>query len=133
MKSLLAFVAWAAFGLAAPPASAEVAVPYLSGRIVDEAALLSAPARDRISGMLKSHEDATGNQVAILTIPTLEGESVEDYAIRVFEDWKLGQKDKDNGVLVLVVPQDRRMRIEVGYGLEGTLTDAAASRVIRDL
>src|SRR5690606_28897850 len=73
------------------------------------------------------------NQIAVLTIPTLGDDSVEDYAVRVFEDWKLGRLGKDNGVLVLVAPQDRRMRIEVGYGLEGTLTDAAAGRVIRDL
>lgn len=132
MKSLLAFTLLAACWIASP-AGAEVAVPYLSGRIVDEAGVLSAPARDRISAMLKAHEDSTGNQIAVLTLPTLQGESVEDYAVRVFEDWALGQKGRDNGVLVLVVPQDKRMRIEVGYGLEGTLTDAAASRVIRDL
>jgi uncharacterized protein len=133
MKRLLALVLAAVAGLCAALAPAQVTVPYLSGRIVDEAGLLSPAVRDRISAMLKAHEAATGNQVAVLTLPTLQGESVEDYAVRVFEDWKLGQKDKDNGVLVLVVPQDRRMRIEVGYGLEGVLTDAAASRVIRDL
>jgi uncharacterized protein len=133
MKRLLAFALAAGAWLCAAPAPAQVTVPYLSGRIVDEAGLLSPAARDRVTAMLKAHEEATGNQVAVLTLPTLEGESVEDYAVRVFEDWKLGQKDKDNGVLVLVVPQDRRMRIEVGYGLEGVLTDAAASRVIRDL
>jgi len=119
--------------LAPMPAMAETALPYLSGRVVDQANVLSEAARDRVSAMLKAHEDATGNQVAVLTVPTLSGEAVEDYAVRVFEDWKLGQLDKDNGVLVLVVPQDRRMRIEVGYGLEGTLTDAASSRIIRDL
>jgi uncharacterized protein len=132
VKSLLAFIV-AALAWTVPPAGAELAVPFLSGRIVDEAGVLSGGARERVASMLKAHEDATGNQIAILTVPTLQGESVEDYAVRVFEDWKLGQKDKDNGVLVLVAPQDRRMRIEVGYGLEGTLTDAAASRVIRDL
>ncbi len=132
MKALFA-AALACLVLVAAPASAQTAVPYLSGRAVDQAGILSAPARDRISAMLKAHEDATGNQIAVLTVATLDGESVEDYAVRVFEDWKLGQRGKDNGVLVLVAPQDRRMRIEVGYGLEGTLTDAAASRVIRDL
>src|SRR4029453_10581825 len=69
----------------------------------------------------------------VLTIPTLDGESVEEYAVRVFAAWKLGQKGKDNGVLVVVAPQDRKMRIEVGYGLEGTLPDVAASRVIRNV
>ncbi len=119
--------------LMAAPAGALTNVPYLSGRIVDQAGILSVPARDRLSAMLKAHEDATSNQIVVLTVATLGGDSVEDYAVQVFEDWKPGQRDKDNGVLVLVVPQDRRMRIEVGYGLEGTLTDAAASRIVRDL
>jgi uncharacterized protein len=131
VKALVA-AALACLALAAP-ANAQTEVPYLSGRVVDQAGVLSVPTRDRISSMLRAHEDATGNQVAVLTVASLGGESVEDYAVRVFEDWKLGQRDKDNGVLVLVVPQDRRMRIETGYGLEGTLTDAAASRVIRNL
>src|SRR4029453_9917186 len=69
----------------------------------------------------------------VLTIPTLDGESAEEYAVRVFAAWKLGQKGKDNGGLVVVAPQDRRMRIEVGYGLEGTLPDVAASRIIRNV
>lgn len=133
MKRALAAVLLPFCLLAPASAGAQVDVPYLSGRIVDQAAILSAAARDRIAAMLKAHEDATGNQIAVLTVATLEGESVEDYSVRVFEDWKLGQPDRDNGVLVLVVPRDRRMRIEVGYGLEGALTDAAASRVIRDL
>ena len=77
--------------------------------------------------LLKAHEDKTSNQIAVLTLPTLDGESVEGYATRVFEAWKLGQKGKDNGVLVVVVPKDRKMRIEVGYGLEGTLPDVAAA------
>lgn len=132
MRALVA-AALACLALVAAPANALTEVPYLSGRVVDQAGILSSPARDRISAMLKAHEDATGNQVAVLAVASLDGESVEDYAVRVFEDWKPGQRGKDNGVLVLVVPQDRRMRIEVGYGLEGTLTDAAASRVIRDL
>src|SRR4029453_16747559 len=69
----------------------------------------------------------------VLTIPTLDGESVEEFANRVFAAWKLGQKGKDNGVLVVVAPQDRKMRIEVGDGLERTLTDVAASRIIRNV
>ena len=119
--------------LAGPAAAQDTAIPYLSGRVVDQAGILSAPARERLAGMLHAHESATGNQIVVLTVPTLEGKSVEDYAVRAFEEWKLGSRDKDNGVLILVVPQDRRVRIEVGYGLEGTLTDATASRIIRDL
>jgi len=107
-------------------------VPFLSGRIVDEAEVLKAPTRERLTAALKAHEDKTTNQVAVLTVPTIGGESIEGYATRVFETWKLGQQGKDNGVLVIVVPNDRKMRIEVGYGLEGTLTDAQAARIIRD-
>jgi uncharacterized protein len=108
-------------------------VPYLTGRVVDNAEILKPPTRDRITALLKTHEDKTSNQIAVLTLPTLDGESVEGYATRVFEAWKLGQKGKDNGVLVVVVPNDRKMRIEVGYGLEGTLPDVAAARIIRNV
>jgi uncharacterized protein len=119
--------------LAAPAAAQDTAIPYLSGRVVDQAGILSKQARERLAAMLQAHERATGNQIVVLSSPTLGGESVEDYTVRVFEEWKLGSRDKDNGVLIVVVPQDRRMRIEVGYGLEGTLADATASRIIRDL
>ncbi len=132
MKSLV-FALLACLACLPAPLQAQAQVPYLSGRVVDQAGVLSVPARERVASMLKAHEAATGNQIAVLTVPTLGGESVEDYAVRVFQDWKLGQAGKDNGILVVVAPQDRRMRIEVGYGLEGTLTDAASSRVIRDL
>jgi len=118
---------------AAAAVAEDTAIPYLSGRVVDQAGVLSTQARERLAAMLQSHERTTGNQIVVLTVATLDGESVEDFAVRVFEDWKLGSREKDNGVLILLVPQDRRVRIEVGYGLEGTLTDAAASRIIRDL
>ena len=108
-------------------------VPYLTGRIVDDAELLSAETFDRVGALLRAHEARTGNQIAVLTTPSIEGEGIEEYALKVFNTWKLGQKGRDNGVLMVIVPQERRMRIEVGYGLEGTLTDAAASRVIRNV
>jgi uncharacterized protein len=108
-------------------------VPFLTGRVVDNADILKPATREKITTVLKTREQATGDQIAILTLPTIGGESVEEYAVKVFESWKLGQKGKDNGVLVVVVPQDRKMRIEVGYGLEGALTDAAASRIIRNV
>jgi uncharacterized protein len=97
----------------------------------DNAEILSPETRRSLSGLLKAHEDRTGNQIVVLTIPTLEGENIEEYAVKVFQDWKLGRRGKDNGVLVVVAIQDRRMRIEVGYGLEPTLTDLLAGRVIR--
>ena len=108
-------------------------VPYLTGRVVDNAEILKPDTRRQVTELLRNHEQQTTNQIAVLTIPTLNGESVEEYSVRVFEQWKLGQKGKDNGVLLVVVPQDRKMRIEVGYGLEGTLTDAHASRIIRNV
>ena len=106
-------------------------IPYLTGRITDNAQLLSPTVSQSLSESLKAHEDHTGNQIAVLTIPTIDGESIEDYAVEVFDSWKLGQKGKDNGILIVVVPNDRRMRIEVGYGLEGTLTDGMAGQIIR--
>jgi uncharacterized protein len=124
-----------AFGLGAAlacGAALAADVPYLTGRVVDNAEIVSAEAERRITARLKEHEARTTNQIAVLTVPTLDGESVEEFAVKVFEGWKLGQKGKDNGVLVVVAARERRMRIEVGYGLEGTLTDAHASRIIRD-
>lgn len=122
-----------ALALLALPAIGAPDIPYLTGRAVDNAEILSVGARERLAKSLQAHEQQTGNQIAVLTISSLEGESVEEFAVRVFQVWKLGQKGKDNGVLVLVAPKDRRMRIEVGYGLEGTLTDVAASRIIRNI
>jgi len=120
-----------ALALFVPALAADV--PFLSGRVVDNAELLTAATREKLGAAMKAHEDTTGDQIALLTVPTIGGESIEEYATRVFEAWKLGEKGRDNGVLIVIVPQDRKMRIEVGYGLEGTLTDVAASRIIRDV
>jgi len=111
------------------PFSADI--PYLTGRVTDNAEILSATTRHALTESLKEHEDRTSNQIAILTVATINGESIEEYAVEVFEAWKLGQKGRDNGILIVVVPHDRRMRIEVGYGLEATLTDAMAGRIIQ--
>ena len=108
-------------------------VPYLSGRVVDEAEIISPAVRDALTRTLKDYEDANGTQVVVLTIAGLAGDSIEDFSQRAFDQWKLGQKGKDNGVLVVVAPKDRRMRIHVGYGLEGSLTDVVASRIIRNV
>jgi uncharacterized protein len=108
-------------------------VPYLSGRVNDEAEILSPQTRRTLSERLKEHEDRTTDQVVVLTVRTLGGESIEEFATRVFDSWKLGQRGKDNGVLVIVVPDDRRMRIEVGYGLEERMTDLLAGRIIRNV
>jgi len=108
-----------------------VDVPLLSGRVVDDANIITTAARQRLTAALKAHEDATTNQIVVLTVPTIQPESIEDYAVKVFQAWKLGQKGKDNGVLVVIVPRDHKLRIEVGYGLEPVLTDGAAGEIIR--
>jgi uncharacterized protein len=108
-------------------------VPYLTGRVVDNAQILSPDARTHLTAVLRAHEEATSNQIVVLTVPTIQSEGIEEYATEVFNSWKLGRKGRNNGVLVVVVPQDRRMRIEVGYGLEPVLTDAMASVIIRDV
>jgi uncharacterized protein len=108
-------------------------VPFLTGRVNDYAGILSAETVQRLSDTLKAHEDRTGNQVVILTISSLNGENLEDYANTVFNTWKLGQKEKNNGILILIIPNDRSMRIEVGYGLEPVLPDLLASRIIREV
>ena len=116
--------------VAAAPSRAQD-IPFLTGRVVDDANIIDAAARERLGVVLKAHEASTTNQIVVLTVPTIGSTSVEEYAVKVFESWKLGQKGKDNGVLVVVVPNDRKMRIEVGYGLEGTLPDGAAGEIIR--
>ena len=106
-------------------------VPPLSGRIVDLDHLLPSDVAASLSSELEAHERKTGNQVVVLTLPSLEGESLEEYSHRVATTWKLGQKGTDNGVLLLIVPGERRVRIEAGYGLEGVLTDARSAQIIR--
>ena len=113
------------------PAWAEKPVPQLTGRVVDQANMIKAADEASLVARLEAHEEATGNQVVVLTVNSLEGDSLEDFSLRVARTWALGQKDRNNGVLFLIAKNDRKMRIEVGYGLEGTLTDAVASFIIR--
>ena len=109
-----------------------LAPPPLQGHVNDLAALLSASQREQLEQRLTRFEQQTGRQFALLTIPSLEGDSLEDFSIRVVEAWKLGKKGKDDGLLLLVVQRDRKVRIEVGYGLEGEVTDAVSARTIRE-
>lgn len=114
----------------ARPAAA-LDVPPLTGRVVDLADVLSPSAEASLTALLAAHEDSTTNQVVVLTIPSLGGDALEPYATRVFRAWGLGQADRDNGVLLLVSTGDRQLRIEVGRGLEGSLTDATSGTIIR--
>lgn len=108
-------------------------IPELWGTPVhDEAGVLSADYIHRLEELLRANEDSTSNQIAVLIIRTLDGYPIEEFALQVSEKWKLGRAGKDNGVLLLVVTDDRKLRIEVGYGLEGVLPDALASSIIRN-
>ena len=119
--------------IAKEKADAGTHIPYLTGRVVDNANILSAETQKSITERLKAHENRTSNQIAVLTTATLRGQSIEEYAVAVFKEWKLGQKDKDNGILVIVAPNDRRMRIEVGYGLASRMPDSVSGNIIRNI
>jgi uncharacterized protein len=128
-------LAAAALALAAAlPAAAQRAVPALTGPVVDEAGLLDARSARRLEDLCRAaraQEGGGGVQLQYLIVPSLEGEAIESLSIRVAERWKIGSKGKDNGVLVVVAVQERAIRIEVGAGIEGGLTDAQAGRIIR--
>ncbi|MGO4388279.1 YgcG family protein [Microvirga sp. 2YAF29] len=104
--------------------------PPLAGRVVDTANILKPEERAALEAKLKAYEDKTSDQVVVATVTSLDGTSVEDYANRLFRHWQLGQKKNNNGVLLLIAPKDRKLRIEVGYGLEGALTDALSKVII---
>jgi uncharacterized protein len=110
------------------PATAEF--PALTGRVVDDAGVLDASTREALRARLQSLEEKTGNQLIVATVKSLNGTSVEDYANRLFRHWRLGEKGRNNGVLLLHAPNERKIRIEVGYGLEGTLTDAISKFIL---
>ena len=107
-----------------------LAIPPLNSPIVDQAGLLSTKLADALSRSLINLKRQTGTELALLTVNSLEGEPIENYSISVVDKWKLGQKDKDNGILFLISLKDRKMRIEVGQGLEGEIPDAMAGRII---
>ena len=125
--------AFVALLIVASLVAAALEVPYLGGRVNDLAGILSEDAEIRLEAALEALERQTGSQVAVLTVPSMEGDSIEDFAIRVVETWKLGREGIDDGVLLLIARDDRLVRIEVGYGLEGALTDAQSRRIIAEL
>lgn len=114
-------------------AAADVAVPPLTGRVVDQTGTLSATQAADLEQKLKSFEDRKGSQIAVLIVPTTAPETIEQYSIRVVDQWKLGRKKVDDGALLLVAKDDRKLRIEVGYGLEGALNDATTKRIIDEI
>ncbi|MCK9200511.1 MAG: YgcG family protein [Gallionella sp.] len=119
--------------LLAGAAQAEVAVPALSARVTDLTSTLDAQQLQSLESKLAAFEAKKGAQVAVLLLPTTQPETIEQYGIRVAEAWKLGRKGVDDGVLLLVAKEDRAMRIEVGYGLEGALNDATAKRIVAEI
>jgi len=123
--SLLALLlCWACSALAL------VAVPALSGRVVDQTGTLAAGDIASLTQALKDLETRKGSQIAVLIVPTTDGEAIEPFALRVAEAWKIGRKKIDDGALLVIAKNDRRLRIEVGYGLEGALTDVTTKRII---
>jgi uncharacterized protein len=121
-----------AFGvlLAGPNALAAPTFPTLTGRVVDQANILSSEQRILLEGKLKELEDKSGIQLVVATISSLEGLEIEPYANQLFRAWKLGEAKKNNGVLFLIAPKEHKLHVEVGYGLEGTLTDATSKIII---
>jgi len=114
-------------------AGAQVPVPPLVGRITDQTATLTGEQKSALEQTLRSFEGRKGSQVAVLVVPSTAPETIEQYALRVAEQWKLGRKNVDDGAILVVAKDDRTLRIEVGYGLEGALTDATCKRIISEI
>src|SRR5690554_5628493 len=117
----------AALALSAPE------VPQLRGRVVDKAEMLSPATEAQLTQILLAHEQGSTEQVVVVTVPVLQGYTSEDYGYQLGRHWGIGQKGEDNGALLIVAKQERKIRIEVGYGLEGRLTDAASFTIINQI
>ena len=131
--SFLALLLCAAAVALALVARAEVAVPQLTGRVVDLTGTLGSDTITRLSDKLQAFEARKGSQIAVLIVPTTQPETIEQFSIRVAEAWKIGRKKIDDGAILLVAKGDRKLRIEVGYGLEGALPDVTAKRIIDEI
>ncbi len=110
--------------------NAQPAFPELTSRVVDEASLFSATQKAELESILENHENNTSNQVVVVTLKSLDGYDIRDYGLELGRAWGIGQKDKNNGVLLIIAPNERKVSIEVGYGLEGALPDATAKSII---
>lgn len=107
--------------------------PELTGRVVDRAEMLSPEVESQLNQMLQAHEQASSEQVVVVTLPELQGYPIEDYGYQLGRHWGIGQEGEDNGALLIVAQQERKVRIEVGYGLEGRLTDAASATIVNQI
>lgn len=121
-----------ALALVLSPAAAEPVFPELTGRVVDDAGLLSYPDKVAITADLKALEDKSSDQLVVVTLPSLQGYPIEDFGYKLGRKWGIGTEKFDNGVLLIVAPNERKVRVEVGTGLEGTLTDALSRIVIEN-
>jgi len=115
-----------------PPAGAEVAIPALKARVTDLTATLTAQQKDLLEQRIAAFEARKGSQIAVLMLPSTKPEEIEQFSIRLAEAWKIGRKGTDDGLILVVAKEDRRLRIEVGYGLEGAIPDAIGKRVISE-
>ncbi len=129
--ALVCLVLWVAGVVHA--ASGLIEVPALTGRVLDLSATLTNDELGRLDRRLREFEEQKGSQVAVLIVPTTQPEAIEQYAIRVADQWKIGRKKIDDGAILVVAKNDRALRIEVGYGLEGVLNDATSKRIIEEL
>jgi uncharacterized protein len=123
---------WLALLSLVAAAADPVAVPRLEARVTDRTGTLDATSRQRLESRLEAVERSRGAQIAILLLPTTQPETIEQYGIRLAEAWKIGHKGADNGIIIIVAKNDRKMRIEVGYGLEGSIPDAIAKRIVAE-
>ena len=126
----LALFAFVAFLLVLPALALDF--PALNGRVVDDAGILDGETRAALTQKLAEFEAKTTDQFVVVTLKSLQGTSIEDFGVELGRHWQIGQKDKNNGVLLIVAPNERRVRIEVGYGLEGALTDAVSRLIIEN-
>src|ERR1700722_15072218 len=118
--------------LASPALASEPKFPPLTGRVVDDAGVLNAATQAQLTDMLAAHERATGEQVVVVTLDSLQGYTIEDYGYQLGRYWGIGQKGKNTGAILIVAPKEHKVRIEVGYGLEGQLTDAISATIIQN-
>jgi len=130
---LLALTGLGLAAAAAAPADGLQAIPPLTRHVVDVAGMLKRGEAEQLDQRLMQFEQRQGSQIAVLLVPTTAPEAIEQYSIRVFEAWKLGRKQFNDGILLLVASQDRRLRIDTGYGLEGAIPDAVAKRIIAEI